>query len=58
MINFFKSHIVACKYIIKLIKHKPENPPKVKITDEFYNGVNEENVPLRIFHPKKIKKLS
>lgn len=58
MIKFFKSHIIACKYIIKLINHKPENPPKVKITDEFYKGIDAESVPLRIFHPKKSKKLS
>ena len=59
MIKFFKSHIISCQYIIKLIKHKnPENPPKVKITDEFYKGVKGEQVPLRIFHPKKKKKLS
>ena len=58
MINFFKSHIIAFQYIIKLIKHKPENPPKVKITDEFYIGINGKNTPLRIFHPKKAKKLS
>ena len=58
MVNFFKSHLIACKYIIKLIKHKSENPPKVKITDDFYSGVNGEDVPLRIFHPKKTKKIS
>ena len=58
MVNFFKSHLIACQYIIKLIKHKPENPPKVKITDDFYSGVNGEDVPLRIFHPKKTKKIS
>jgi len=58
MLRFFKSHLIACQYIIKLIKHKPENPPKVKITDEFYTGVDEENVPLRIFHPKNANKLS
>ena len=58
MIKFIKSHIVSFKYIYKLIRHTQDNPPKVKITDEFYNGVNGEQVPLRIFHPKKSRKLS
>ena len=58
MFKFFKSHIVALKYILKLVKHKPGNPPKAKITDEFYEGVDGLDVPLRIFHPKTVKKLS
>ena len=58
MIKFVKSHIISFKYIYKLIKHKPENPPKVKISDECYLGVNGNNVPLRIFHPNKENKLS
>jgi len=58
MISFFKSHVTAFRYIFKLIKHKPENPPKIEISDEFYLGIDDKNVPLRIFHPKKSKKLS
>ena len=58
MINFFKSHLIAFKYIYSLIKYKPENPPLVKIIDEFYKGINGQDIPLRTFQSKKIKKLS
>ena len=58
MLKFFNSHITACRYIFKLIKYKPENPPNIKITDEFYSGIHGEDVPLRTFNPKKSKKLS
>ena len=58
MIKFLNSHIVSSKYIYRLIRHKQDNPPKVKITDESYNGMNREDVPLRIFHPKKQDRLS
>ena len=58
MIKFINSHITASKYIYKLIKHSQDNPPKVRFTDEYYTGPNGENVQLKIFHPKKQKKLS
>tara|TARA_B100002052_G_scaffold55070_1_gene48301 strand:- start:9907 stop:10974 length:1068 start_codon:yes stop_codon:yes gene_type:complete len=58
MLRFIISHITSIRYIIKLIKHSPDNPPKVKITDEYYSGIDGEKVPLRIFHPSKAKKLS
>ena len=48
MLKFFNSHITACRYIFKLIRYKPESPPDIKITDEFYSGIHEENIPLII----------
>ena len=58
MIKFINSHIIASKYIYKLIKHNQDNPPEIKFTDEYYKGPRGEDVELRIFHPKKSKKLS
>ncbi len=58
MIKSINSHITASKYIYNLIKHNQDNPPKIKYSDEYYKGPSGEDVPLRIFHPKKEKKLS
>ena len=58
MIRFINSHITASKYIYNLIRHNQDNPPKIKFSDEYYKGPDDQDVPLRIFHPKKEKKLS
>ncbi len=58
MIKYISSHITSLKYIYSLIKHNEDNPPKIKFSDEYYEGPNKQDIPLRIFHPKKTKKLS
>lgn len=56
MIKIIHSHIMAFKYIYKLIRYNENNPLKVKITDEYYKGINGERVELKIFHPNKQRK--
>ena len=58
MINYIVSHIISIKYIYLLIKHTQENPPIIEIKDESYKGINNKNIILRTFIPKKRKKLS
>ena len=49
MIKFINSHITSLKYIYSLIKYNEDNPPKIKFSDEYYKGPNDENIPLRIY---------
>ena len=58
MIRFINSHITAFRYIYSLIRYTSDNPIKMDFTDEFYKSPDGVDVPLRIFHPKKAKKLS
>ena len=58
MIRFINSHITAFRYIYSLIRYTVDNPLKMHFTDEFYKDPNGKNAPLRVFHPKKAKKLS
>ena len=58
MRKFIGSHITSLIYIYSLIKYNQDNPPKIEFSDEYYEGPNGEDTPLRIFHPKKAKKLS
>tara|TARA_B100000029_G_scaffold362544_1_gene355567 strand:- start:185 stop:1252 length:1068 start_codon:yes stop_codon:yes gene_type:complete len=58
MIKYLCSHIISLRYILLLIKHNQNNPPKVEIKDESYRGLDGTDVILRIFKPKKRKRLS
>ena len=48
-----KSYIKALKSISSIIQFKEENIDKIKYTDEYYMGLNNEKVELRIFYSNK-----